>query len=91
MLQDMDHLDASCVFYVEVGTLLRLEQSKIYVSTITGKGIALLNVHHFESVSCKIYGISWDKHHQTSFLSKNVLWISHKPDISAVVHRDVSL
>jgi len=28
MLQDMDHMQASCVFYDEVGTLNRLEQTK---------------------------------------------------------------
>jgi len=35
MLQDMDHMEASCVFYVEVGTLDRLDQSKIWVLTVT--------------------------------------------------------
>jgi len=35
MLQDMDHIEASCVLYVEVGTLHRLVQYKIYVLTVT--------------------------------------------------------
>jgi len=35
--------------------------------------------------------MSWDKHHQTSFPSKNDLFISLKHDISAVVHLEVSL
>jgi len=57
MLQDMDHIEASCVFYVEVGTLHQLEQSKIYVLTVTTLDIAVLTVHHLASVSCKIHGI----------------------------------
>jgi len=28
MLQDMDHMEASCVFYFKVGTLDQLKQSK---------------------------------------------------------------
>jgi len=43
------------------------------------------------SVSCKIPGISWDKHQQTSFPMKNVLFISHKHEISTGVHCDLSL
>jgi len=35
--------------------------------------------------------MSWDKHHRTSFLWKNVLLISIKREISAVVHHDISL
>jgi len=46
MLRDMDHIEASCVFYVEVGTLNRLEQSKFCVVTVTTFGIAMLTVHH---------------------------------------------
>jgi len=46
MLQDMDHIEASCIFYVEVGTLNRLEQSKISILTVTTLGIAMLTVHH---------------------------------------------
>jgi len=46
MLQDMDHIEASCVFYVEVGTLNRHEQLKICVLTVTTLGIAMLTVHH---------------------------------------------
>jgi len=33
----------------------------------------------------------WDKHHQTTFPSKNFLFISIKHEISAVVHFNVSL
>jgi len=35
MLQGMDHMEASCVFYVKVGTLDQLEQSKFCVLTVT--------------------------------------------------------
>jgi len=46
MLQDMDHIEASCVLDVEVGTRHRLAQSKIYILTVTALGIAMLTVHH---------------------------------------------
>jgi len=46
MLQDMDHIKASCVFYVEVCMLIQFEQSKICVLTFTTLGIAMLTVHH---------------------------------------------
>jgi len=46
MLQNMDHIEASGVFYVEVGTLNRLEQSKFGDLTVTTMGIAMLTVHH---------------------------------------------
>jgi len=77
MLQDMDNIEASCAFYVEDGTLHRLEQSKINVLTITEMGIELLTVHHLVSVSCQIHGICCDKHQQTYIPSKHVLCISH--------------
>jgi len=44
MLQDMDHMEASCVFYVNVGTLDQLEQSKFCDLTITQLGIVMLPV-----------------------------------------------
>ena len=46
MLQDMDHIEASCVLYVKVGTPNRLEQSKICVLTVTTLRIAMLTIHH---------------------------------------------
>jgi len=54
MLQDMDHIEARCVFYVQVGTLDRFEQSEICVLTVTTLGIAMLTVYHdmMFSVSC---------------------------------------
>jgi len=41
-------------------------------------------------VSCKNQGMSWVKHHQTSFPSKNVLFIYYKHEISAVIHHYLS-
>ena len=45
MLQDIDHIEASCIFYVDVGTLNRFGQSKICVLTVTTLGIAMLPIH----------------------------------------------
>jgi len=46
MLQDMDNMEASCVLYVKVGTLTRLEQSKTPVLTVKETGIVRLTVQH---------------------------------------------
>jgi len=35
MLQDMDHMEASCILYVEVGRFDQFEQSQINVLTVT--------------------------------------------------------
>ena len=35
MLQDEDHMEASCVFHVKVGMFVQLEQGKICVLTVT--------------------------------------------------------
>ena len=51
MLQDMDHVEASCVLYVKVDRFHQLEQSKISVWTITSLGIAMLTVHYDLMVS----------------------------------------
>ena len=45
MLPDMDHMEASCVFYVKVGRSDQLKQSKISVLTVTSLGIVMLTVH----------------------------------------------
>ena len=46
MLQEMDHLEASCVFYVKVGRFNQFEQIKIRVLTVTSLGIVMLVVHY---------------------------------------------
>ena len=51
MLQDMDNMEASCVFYVNVGTFTHLEQSKISLLTDNKIGIVWLTVQHALSVS----------------------------------------
>jgi len=94
MLQDMDHMERSCIVYVKVGTHNQLEQSKICVLTITPLGIAMLTVHHYMMYSLCVKKDPrdfWDKHQQTSLPSKNVLCISHKHLISAVFHLHLSL
>ena len=45
MLQDMDHMEAGCVFYVKVGRFDQLEPSKISVLTVASLGIDMLTVH----------------------------------------------
>jgi len=44
MLRDMDYMEASCVFYVKLGTLDQREQSKICVLTITKLGIFMITI-----------------------------------------------
>jgi len=44
MLQDIDHMEASCIFYVKVGTLDQLEHSKFCVLTVTKLGIVMLTL-----------------------------------------------
>jgi len=46
MLQVMDNMEASCIFYVKVGTLTHLEQSKIILLTVKKSGIVTLTVPH---------------------------------------------
>jgi len=44
MLQVMDNMEASCVFYVKVGMFTHLEQSKISLLTVNKSGIVTLTV-----------------------------------------------
>jgi hypothetical protein len=46
MLQVMDNMEASCVFYVKVGTCTHVEQSKILLPTVKKSGIVTLTVQH---------------------------------------------
>ena len=45
MLQDMDHMEASCVVYVKVGRFHQLKQSKINILTVTSMGMVMLTGH----------------------------------------------
>jgi len=51
MLQVMDNMEASCVFYVKVGTFTHFEQSKISLLTVNTSGIVTLTVQHDMNVS----------------------------------------
>jgi len=51
MLQVMDNMEASCVFYVKVGTCTHLEQCKISLLTVNKSGIVTLTVQHDMIVS----------------------------------------
>jgi hypothetical protein len=46
MLQEMDHMETSCVIYVKVGRFDQYKQSKISVLTVTSLGIVMLTVHY---------------------------------------------
>jgi len=46
MLQEMDTMEASCVFHVKVGTFTHLEQSKINLLTVNKLGIVRLTLQH---------------------------------------------
>jgi len=79
MLQDMDNMEAGCVFYIKVSTFTHLEQCKTSLVTVNKSGIVRLTVQHdlIPSISwCIIPGIRWDKHQQTSFPSNIVLFIA---------------
>jgi hypothetical protein len=51
ILQDMDHMQASCVLYVKVSRIEQLEQTKISIFTITLLEMFMLTVHHDLNVS----------------------------------------
>jgi len=53
MLHDMDNLEASCIFYVKVGTFNRLKQNKICHLTVNTMGIVRLAVQHNLIVSVR--------------------------------------
>jgi hypothetical protein len=51
MLEVMDIMEASCVFYIKVGTFTNLEQSKISLLTVNKSGIVTLTVQYGVIVS----------------------------------------
>ena len=88
------HMEASCFSYVKVGMIDLLEQSKICVLTVTSLVVVIIPHNmtwRLACVSCKIPGMPWANHHQTSIPSKNVLSISVNQVISAVVHINICL
>ena len=53
MLQDMDNMEASCIFYVKVSTFTLLEQIKTSLLTVNKLGIVrLTQQHHFIVCVC---------------------------------------
>jgi hypothetical protein len=51
MLQVMDNMEGSCIFYVKVRTFTNLEQSKIALLIVNESGIMTLTVQHDMIVS----------------------------------------
>jgi len=66
MLQDMDNMEASCVFYVKVSTFTYLEQSKTSLLTVNKTGIVRLTVQHDLIVSVSFMYYPRDSLRQTS-------------------------
>jgi len=62
----MDNLEASCVFYVKVGTFTHLEQSKISLLTVNQSGMVTLTVQHDMIVSIIFMQYPGDYLRQTS-------------------------
>jgi hypothetical protein len=46
MLQGMDNMEASCIFYVKVGTFTDLGLSKISIMTVNKSGTVTLTIQH---------------------------------------------
>jgi len=66
MLQDLDNMKASCIFYGKVGTFTRLEQSKISLFTFNKMGMVRLTVRHNCIVSVSFMCYPGDYLRQTS-------------------------
>jgi hypothetical protein len=66
MLQAMDNLEASCVFYVKVSMFTHLAQSKTTLLTINQSGMNWLIVRHDLIVSVSFMYYPGDHLRQTS-------------------------
>jgi len=66
MLQVMDNIVVSCVFYVKVSTFTHLEESKIGLLTVIKSGIVTLTVQHDMIVSVSFTLYPRDYFRQTS-------------------------
>jgi len=51
MLQVIDNMEASCVFFVKVGTFTHIQKSNISLLTVNNSGIVTLTVQHNMIVS----------------------------------------
>jgi len=65
MLQDMDNMEASCVFYVKVSMCTHLEHSKTSLLTVNNTGIVRLTVQHYLIVSVSFMYYPGDSLRQT--------------------------
>jgi hypothetical protein len=66
MLQDMDSMEVSCIFYVKVGELNHLERSQIWLVTVNKAEIVRLTVQHDMNVSVSFMYYARDLLRQTS-------------------------
>jgi hypothetical protein len=66
MLQDMDNMEAICIFYVKVGTFTHLEQSITSLLTDNYTGILTPTVQHDVIVSVSFVYYPGDYLRQTS-------------------------
>jgi hypothetical protein len=66
MLQDMDNMEESCVFYVKVGLFNHLEQSKTSLLTLNTMETVRLTVQHNLIVCLSFMLYSGDCLRQTS-------------------------
>ena len=90
----MDNVEASCVFFVRVGTFTQLEQSKICILTGNKTGIVRLNIQHdwIVIVNFKHYPRDCLKQTSPDILSlEGCSFISDVHMISAVMRLDLSL
>jgi len=66
MMQDMDNMEASCIFYFKVVTFTQLEQSKISLLTVNKSRIVRLTVQHDWIISVGFFYYPGDFLRQTS-------------------------
>jgi len=66
MLQDVDNMEASWVFYVKVSMFIHLEQRKPYLLTVNKSGIVRLTIRHDLIVSVSFRYYPGDSLRQTS-------------------------
>jgi hypothetical protein len=76
MVQEMDNMEASCVFYVKVSTFTHLEQSTTTLLTVNQLGIVRLTVRYDLIVSVSFMYYPGDYLRQTS---AEVLSLEHFP------------
>ena len=76
MLQDMDSMEASCVFYVKVGKLNHLERNQIWLVTVNKAEIVRLTMQQDMIVSVSFMYYRRDFLWQTS---ANVLFLQEAP------------